>query len=228
MKHFPANTLVILAMLFCGMACQRTKDHISDNDKGPTSFATPEEAANKARSDLVAVLRSGQTFDLGVDQATIEKSQPAAPIKHYQITFDNLLATGAADVFANLAQNEMAAVVPFVADNQVVTVAGVAKDGKGWKVASLADKSISNDLNMVPGITGDRSQGEITIYDLPNSAVKVYGVKKNNSEMFYTDYPGFSMQEGISAERILTVLKRDAAEFQRQYGDALKQQKLVR
>jgi hypothetical protein len=72
-----------------------------------------------------------------------------------------------------------------------VTIAEVAKD-KGWRVMSLVDRSVSNDLNALRAITGENSQDEITIYDLPHSAVKVYGIKKDNAEMFYSDYPGLT------------------------------------
>jgi len=166
-------------------------------------------------------------MNLGVDEAALAKSQPARFIKHYQITFETLLTADSAATFGNLAQNEMATVVPFVSDNSVVTIAEVAKDDKGWRVTSLVGQSVSNDLNALRTVTGETSQVEITIYDLPHSAVKVYGIKKNNSEMFYSDYPGFNVREGVSAERLLSVVKRDAAEFQRNYGPALMQQKLV-
>ena len=165
---------------------------------------------------------------LGVDEAALAKSKPTRLIKHYQITFEQLLTADSTATFGNLAQNEMATVVPFVSDNSVVTIAEVAKDDKGWRVTSLVDQSVSNDLNALRTITGETSQDEITIYDLPHSAVKVYGIKKDNSEMFYSDYPGFNVREGVSAERLLSVVKGDAAEFQRNYGAALKEQKVVR
>jgi len=223
MKRLPLYASYILAMV-CGIACQRNQEQV--NNKERTSFSTPEEAASKAKSDLLAVLRSGKSINLGVDQAAIEKSQPAPSIKHYQITFDQLLAAGSSNTFRGLMQNELTTVVPFVADNKVVTIAELAKDDKGWRVASLANKSVTNDLNLLGGALGE-SQGEIIMCDLPNSSIKVYGVKKNDAEMFYTDYPGFSLREGVSAERFLAVLKGDAAEFQRKFSDALKNQKLA-
>jgi hypothetical protein len=225
MKRLFTYTFLTLTLL-CAIACE--KQQAKTKATGPTFFSTPEEAANKAKSDLLSILRSRKNVDLGVDEAAVEKSQPARLIKHYQITFEQLLNADSAATFGNLAQNEMATVVPFVSDNSVVTIAEVAKDDKGWRVTSLVDQSVSNDLNALRAITGETSQDEITIYDLPHSAVKVYGIKKDNSEMFYSDYPGFNVREGVSAERLLSVVKGDAAEFQRNYGAALKEQKVVR
>jgi hypothetical protein len=225
MKRLFTYTSLTLTLL-CAFACE--KQRATTKATGPTFFSAPDEAANKAKSDLLSILRSRKNVDLGVDEAAFAKSQPAKLIKHYQITFEQLLSADSAATFGNLAQNEMATVVPFVSDNSVVTVAEVAKDDKGWRVTSLVDQSVSNDLNTLRAITGETSQDEITIYDLPHSAVKVYGIKKDNSEMFYSDYPGFNVREGVSAERLLSVVKGDAAEFQRNYGAALKEQKVVR
>jgi hypothetical protein len=228
MKYLFISTFLTLTML-CSIACQRGRERVNGNGNNePPSFSSAAEAANKAKSDLLAVLQSDTKINLGVDRAMLEKSQPATPIKHYQVTFQKLLAPDSAASFGNLAENEMTTIVPLVADNSVVTIAGVAKDDKGWKVAALADKSIADDLNALQVARGDMPQGEITIYELPNSAVKVYGVKTNDSEMFHTDYPGFNIHEGVPAERLLSVLRRDAAEFQNKYGAALKEQKLVR
>ena len=110
----------------------------------PPSFATAEEAANSARRDLLTVLRTQKNINLGLDEATVEKSQPGKPIKHYQITFDELVS-GDATIFAK-ARNEIATVVPLVADNKIVTIAGVGKDAEGWRVASVVDKGISTTL----------------------------------------------------------------------------------
>ena len=226
MKRLLVYTSLALTLL-CVIACQRNQKHVNTNPTEPTFFPTPEEAAIKAKNDLLAILRSGKNMNLGVDEAALSKSQPARLVKQYQITFENLLGADSAAAFANVARNEMATVVPFVSDNSIVTIAEVAKDDKGWRVTSLVDQSVSNDLNALRAVTGDMSQAEITIYDLPHSAVKIYGVKKDNSEMFYSDYADFSILQGVPAEGLLSVIKRDAADFQRNYGGVLKDQKLV-
>ena len=192
-----------------------------------TYFSTPQEAAKKAKNDLLTVLRSRKDVALGLEQQTIEKSQPAVPMLQYQITFDDLAG---ADSFMGLRRNALSTVVPLVADGTVATVVGVAKDEAGWKVASVADKSLASEVNVVRKAAGPRAQ--IVIYDLPHSGEKVYAAMQpatgGGGITLYTNYTGFNLREPVPAERLLAVLKQDAAEFQRKYGDELKRQRVVR
>jgi hypothetical protein len=207
--------------MFCSVACKKKAAQ-------PTYFSAPKEAANKAKNDLLTVLRSRKEIALGLEEQTIEKSQPGTPIRQYQITFEDLAS---ADSFTALQRNELATVVPLVADGSVATIVAVAKDEAGWKVTSLADKSLSSELDVVRKAASP--QAEIAIYDLPHSGVKVYGVTQpavagTSGAGFYTNYTGFNLREAVPAERLLPVLKQDAVEFQRTYGEELKRQKVVR
>ena len=169
-------------------------------------------------------MRSARNVSLSLDQAALESSQPAPLMQHYQITFDQLLSAEAA-AFSTLRGNEMGMVVPLVAANNVVTVAEIAKHEKGWSVSSLADKNVTEELNAVRRAAPEAAQGGIAIYDLPHSGVKVYEAPGG---LLHTSYPGFSLAQGVTADRLLEVLRRDAAQFQRQHGDDLKARKLVR
>lgn len=223
MKYFFIYSFLAVGMIFQA-ACQKTDEQMGNGNGKPTFFATPEEAATKAKSDLLAVLRSARNVSLGLNQSALESSQPARPIQHYQVTFEQLLS-GQGAAFSALRGNEMGMVVPFVADNKVVTVAEIGKHEKGWSVASLVDKNVTDELNALRRAAPEAAQGEITIYDLPHSGLKVYEVPGG---MLHTSYPGFALEQGVPADRLLEVLKRDAAEFQRQHGEALKARKLVR
>ena len=206
--------------MFCSVSCKKEAEQ-------PTYFSAPKEAANKAKNDLLTVLRSRKELALGLEQQTIEKSQPGAPIRQYQITFEDLAS---ADSFIALRRNELATVVPLVADGTVATVVAVAKGGAGWKIASLADKSLSSELDVVRKAAGP--QVEIAIYDLPHSGEKVYAAMQpatgGGGTVLYTNYTGFNLREAVPAERLLPVLKQDAVEFQRKYGEELKRQRVVR
>lgn len=216
MKSILIYTVSALAII-CGSACQR----MSSENK--SSFATPEEAANQARSHLLSLMQSQKEITLGLEASAIEKSRPAKPLKHFQVTFNELLS---ADSFAKFTGNELATVVPLMTDNNVVTTAEVAKDEKGWRITALADKGLSDELDTVLKAAGDQS--EIVIYDLPHAPrTKVYAVTKAAGPTFYTSYPGFNLREGVSAEQLLTVLKRDAADFQAKHAEALKKQRLT-
>jgi hypothetical protein len=225
MKSIFILPICALAMVSVS-ACQRASE-MDNGTAGTVFFSTPEEAANKAKSDLLTLSRSHRELALDVDAGALERSQPAQPMKQYQITFDELLA---ADSFARFTGNELATVVPFVADDNVVTTAEVAKDEKGWRIAGLSDKTLAEEINTVRRAVG--AQSEIVIYALPHAQSKVYGVVSAaagdaTGANLYTSYPGFSFKEPVSAERLLSVLKTDAAQFREKYGDALKKQKLT-
>ena len=219
MKRILIYVGLTMAVL-CSMGCKK--------DMGrQTHFSAPQEAANKAKNDLLTVLRTRKEIALGLEQQTIEKSQPAAPVKQYQITFEDLAA---ADSFIALRRNQMATVVPLVADGTVATVVGVAQDEAGWKIASLGDKSLASELDIVRKAVDPHT--EIVIYDLPHSGEKVYASMQpataGGRTALYTNYEGFNLREPAAAERLLAVLKQDAAEFQRKYGEDLKRQRVVR
>ena len=218
MKRILIYFSLTLAML-CSMGCQK--------GAGRTHFSAPQEAANKAKNDLLAVLRSRKEIALGLDEQTIEKSQPATPVKQYQITFEDLAS---ADSFIALRRNQQALVVPLVADGTVATVVGVAQEEAGWKIAFLADKSLSRELDVVRKAVG--LQTEIVMYDLPHSGEKVYAAMQpatgGGGAVLYTNYTGFNLREPAPAQRLLQVLKQDAAEFQRKYAEDLKRQRVVR
>ena len=219
MKRILIYFSLTMAVL-CSVGCQKEAAQ-------RTYFSNPQEAANKGKNDLLTVLRSRKDIALALEQQTIEKSQPAAPIKQYQITFEDLAS---ADSFTTLRQNQMATVVPLVADGTVATVVEVAKDEAGWKIASLGDKSLSSELDVVRKAAGP--QTEIVIYDLPHSGEKMYAAMQpatgGGGTVLYTNYAGFNLREPAPAERLLPVLKQDAAEFQRKYGEELKRQRVVR
>jgi len=125
-----------------------------------TYFSTPQEAASKAKNDLLAVLRSRKDIALGFEQQTIEKSQPAAPMLQYQITFEDLAA---ADSFNTLRRNALAALVPLIADGTVATVVGVAKSDAGWKVASWRTRVLRAKLMLFEKPSVHRLKSSYTI-----------------------------------------------------------------
>jgi hypothetical protein len=225
MKQRFVSVGLAVAMLYT-IGCER--NILEKKGSEQTYFPTQQEAANKAKSDLLAVLRSRKEIALGFEQQTIEKSQPAAPITRYQITFEDLAS---ASTFATLNRNELATVVPLVADDTVATIVEVTKDESGWRTSSIADKSLSSELDVVRKVAGPQSG--IIIYDLPHSGTRVYGVTQPagaepSAALLYTNYTGFDLRERVPADRLLPVLKQDAAEFQRLYGEDLKSRKLVR
>jgi hypothetical protein len=193
----------------------------------PQFYATPGEAIEKAKSDLLAVIRTNKGITLGIDEKTLEAATSGAPVKQGNIDFNKLLTADSLGSFDNLQAGEMSTIFPMISGNRVITVVEINKSEKGWSITGLGGKSVSEDLNIVRAVAGDSAT--ISVYEVPNLQTKVYSVKKAGVEMFYTDFENkFSLRQGVSAAQLIPALKRAAQEFNRKYGDKVKQQRLVR
>jgi hypothetical protein len=222
-----ASWLLLLSVSATDCA-KRDQRMPSDQDQ-PQHFPAPDEAVQKAKQDFAAVLSSNKQLDLGVDSATLARSQPGKPVKRVELDFEKLLAADTSAGFDALVKSERNTVVPLVADDRVVTIVEVNRDEQGWKVIGLAGKDIADDLTTVRTAFPDAVQSDITLYEVPNLQARVYGVKRNGTETLFTSYGNrFSLRKGVSPAMLTAVLKSDAIAFQQKYGEALKKQRLVR
>jgi hypothetical protein len=131
--------------------------------------------------------------------------------------------------FEALVAEERNTVVPFLADGAVVTIVEIVEGADGWRVVGLAGRDIAQALDIVHRVAGDTVSHQVTLYEVPNLQTRVYGVKRGEAEVLYTDYEGrFSLREGVSAAVLVPALKAGAMEFQRVYGDSLRRGPLLR
>jgi hypothetical protein len=217
--------VVTLLIITTVIGCKDQKKGMSQST--PKYYATENEAIEKAKSDLLSIIRTSKGLSLGVDEKALQEAKPGIAVKQSNIDFEKLLTADSTSSFEGIKKGEMATIFPLVAGDRVVTVVELNKDEKGWSIAGLAGKSIANDLNTIKIAVGP--EAEISVYDIPNLQVKVYGVKKDGAEIFYTDYGGqFSLRQGVNASQLMPVLAKAAQEFQRLYGDELKKQRLVK
>jgi hypothetical protein len=202
---------------------------MTDGQDQPQHFASPEEAVRKAKQDFVSILSANKELNLNVDSATLERSQPGRPVRRVELDFEKLLAADSTTSFDALVKSEKNTVVPLVVGDKVVTIVEVSRDDEGWKVIGLAGRDIAGDLEVLRQAAGDSTQHDVTLYEVPNLQARVYGVKREGREILFTNYGDrFSIRQGVPAAALTPILKADAVEFQRQYGDTLKRQPLVR
>ncbi len=219
--------LVLLSASAAG--CQNQRGGMQRDQDQPQHFGTQDEAVRKAKADFLEVLRSGADLDLGVDAATLERAQPGPSVRRVDLDFARLLTADTAAGLAALVASERDIVVPFLVDGDVVTIAEVVQGDEGWRVVGLAGRDIASDLRVVLRTSPDTAAGQITLYEVPNLQARVYGVTREGREVLYTDYQGrFSIRQGVDAATLLPVLRVDAIEFQRVYGDSLRAGRLLR
>jgi hypothetical protein len=219
---------LLLLSAFNAACPNRSESTAMDQDQ-PQHFPTLEDAVRKARQDLAGVLDSNPELRLGVDSATLARSQPGPPLRRVELDFERLLAAESTTPFDSLVKGELAVVVPLLTGDRVATVVEASRDDQGWKVVGLAGKSLADDLTIVRRAVGDTEPYGVTLYEIPNLPAQVYGVKRNGSEVLFTNYRDrFSLGKGVAGAVLIPVLKADALEFQREYGDSLRQNRLVR
>ena len=64
---------------------------------------------------------------------------------------------------------------------------------------------------------------ELTIIEVPNLRATVYRYK----EKHFTSYNGRSVREALSESNLMKLLKVDAVQFQKKYGDKIKNGRLL-
>ena len=228
-----SRSCCVMLALILGSGCQERGADVMVPEKQTQTFPDIEQAVSKAKADLVALLREQKDLNLGVDVAAVEGSQPGNPVRRVELDFDKLLQAEAASDLDALVTSERDTVVPLVAGTTVVTIVEVAGEGQQWRIVGLGGKDIADDLNEVrtaaAGVEGSSAEANVTLYEVPNLQARVYGVKAGEAQQLFTNYGGrFSTRQAVDAATLIPVLRADAIEFQKTYGDVVKEKRLVR
>jgi len=102
----------------------------------------------------------------------------------------------------------------------------VGKVEGGWKVIGLSNPAVTNDLN-TPGIMQNRN-AELTLYEVPNLQLFIYGLREDNAERYFLNFENFTMREGLPISAFYPAVRESARRFQKEFGDQLKKEKLVK
>jgi hypothetical protein len=233
MKHMLSIIGTLMAAILLSTSC---KDGNGDGGGGgnggdtPRTFATAADAAKAAQADMIAAMEKG-AVNFGVDKERLRSAAPGAAIMRQPLKWEALLQANALDssgggTLDKLAAGDPVTLVPLVNGADVVTVVGLrGEDGGKFGIGSLGDKQISQELDMVMKVAAGAS---VAIYEVPNLQATIYAVRGQQGEMYFTSYGGNSIREGMSAARLLPLLQRDAAVFERNFGDQVKKEQLVR
>ncbi|RMF00433.1 MAG: hypothetical protein D6772_06405 [Bacteroidetes bacterium] len=221
-------TATILALASCG---ERTITEDETNvplDPASTPiYATPTEAADQAKADLLAILQQQPDLNLGIDAETLSAATAAAPIAQQQLNFNRLLNADSSASLTDLVQEALPTVVPFRTAQQVVTVASIVPADNGWQLAELAGQGLTQDLNSVMAAT-QASAGNIRILQVPNLQATIFAVDYDGYTSYHTRYKGMPIEEGLDEAYLLNILTRDARRFEEEFGAEVRQQQLVR
>lgn len=195
-------------------------------NKENSLFATPEEAANKAKNDLIQILETHKDINLGIDAGKLRESQPARLVKYVMVDFNKLLTTESVRSLSDIVASEKSMISPFVLRNEIVGVVEVGRVQRGWRVAGLGNKAIRNDLTE-SGIMR-QTFGEITLYEIPNLHIFIYEVAERDTRRYYLNLDKFSIREGVSISDFYPLIRDKARRFEEEFGDQLRRDMLLK
>lgn len=189
-------------------------------------FATPEAAADKAKNDLIQILETTRDLNLGIDLARLRESQSAPLIKHVLIDFNKLLKSESVKSLSDIMASEKGKVVPYLLRNELTAIAEISQTEKGWRVSGLGNKAIADELSASGLLL--KKEVIITLYEVPNLHIMIYGVIEDKVERYHLNFERFSLREGVGIDDFYSLLRENAHKFDAEFGDVLKERRLVR
>lgn len=210
------SVAIVVMMLFSAIA-------MSQNN----SMKDAVEAAQKGKQDLLEILRSGRDLNIGVSADELERARAGTPVPRKMLNFDQMLNMKPDSDLSKMVKEagSKSVIVPFGKNMDVATIVVVAPSEKGYEVAGLGGTSVAQDLSRVMKASGSSN---IVAYEVPNLQTTIYAVTESGQGMYYTSFQGNSIRRGVSASALFPALQQAAQKFQQEYGDKVKDQRLVR
>jgi hypothetical protein len=224
MKSILKSAFLLLPIIFIFYSCQNQEGDGEMNEQ--KIYKTPEDAAVNAKSDLIQVLETNKEIDLGIDVAKLRKAELARLVQYQEVNFEKILSTESVRNLSEISFLPKSMIAPFVLENNVVGVAEVSEVRDGWKVIGLGNRPITDDLNTTR-ITLN-SNLEATVYKVPNLQIFIYGIMSEVSETYYLNFGEFTLRDSTSLKVFYPALRENSIRFQKEFGDQLKKEKLLK
>lgn len=226
MNSILKSAVLLFSVVFVFYSCSNKEVEGETEINEQKIFATPEEAAAKAKNDLIQVLEKNKDLNLGIDVAKLRNAELAKLVPDIEVNFEKILSTETVMSLSEIASPPKSMIAPFVLENTVVGIAELEEVRKGWKVVGLGNKQITDDLN-ASGVARN-SDAAVTIYEVPNLQIFIYGVKKDTSETYYLNFGSFTLKESAALTTFYPAVRESAVRFQKEFGERLKKEKLVK
>jgi hypothetical protein len=226
MKINLKSVTFLLFMIFIIPSCSDQRGDGDGDMNEDKTFKTPEEAVQKAKSDLIEVLETNKDISLGIDVARLRNADAGKLIRYAEADFERILNTDSLKSLSEIAASDRSMLSPYVNDNEVVAIAEIKEVTNGWKIAGLGNEALTDDLNRI-GIASGMEKTAV-IYEIPNLHILIFAVRDTAGESYYLNYERFNLQQSVSISDFYPVIKREAMRFNKEFGDQLKKEKLVR
>ncbi|MDQ3020804.1 MAG: hypothetical protein M3R36_09575 [Bacteroidota bacterium] len=227
------NIINLSAILFLSIILSSCGDKKSnsdmDKDKQPQVFNTPDEAAKKGKNDMLSVLKNNKDINLNIEPGKLESSQPGKLVKRVEIDFSKLLKTDSVSSLSELSKSELNTLAPLVAGNEIIGIVEINKVTKGWQVAGLGNRNITTDINVISkSVNQNPGVMDITVYEVPNLQIFIYEVKDTAGSKYFLNDGSNNLREGVSIQNFYPSLKEQAMVYEKNYGEIIRKQKVVK
>ncbi|MGB5288156.1 MAG: hypothetical protein WBQ32_01405 [Ignavibacteriaceae bacterium] len=226
MKSILKSAFLLLSIIFIFSYCQSQEGEGEGEMNEQKIYKTPEDAALNAKSDLIQVLETNKDIDLGIDVAKLRNAELVRLVKYQEVDFEKMLTTESIQSLSEISFPNKSMVAPFILDDEVVGVAEVNEVRDGWKVAGLGNKPITDDINTTR--VNLNNNLEVTIYEVPNLQIYIYGVRKEAAETYYLNFDDFTLKDSTALKTFYPVVRESSIRFQKEFGEQLKKEKLVK
>ena len=226
MNSIIKSVILLLSVIFVFYSCSNQEGEEEGEMNEQKIFTTPEEAVAKAKSDLIQVLETNKDLDLGIDVAKLRNAEAVRLVQYAEVDFEKILSTDTVRSLSEITFPPKSMIAPFVLENNVVGVAEVGKVRDGWKVVGLGNRPITEYLNATR-VTFNNNAA-VTIYEVPNLQIFIYGVKKDASETYYLNFGDFTFKDSTALGAFYPAVRESSIRFHKEFGDRLKKEKLVK
>lgn len=218
--------VVITYFLIAGLILTIAPQLAGIQMENETVFNTPERAAEQAYQHMIQILETYQSIELDVDAELLKRTSQRHFLPFMILDFDQIVKSEQVPDLKEIVESDKGVVVSFGTDNQVVAVVQVAERSGGWAVIQLGNTAIRSNLNNIPISLQD--EVDMAIYEVPNINILIYGVERDNREVYYTTNSPFNPREAVTMEELYSMLHKEAIMFAEKYGDRLREERLLK
>lgn len=223
MKTILKSILVLFPILCIVPSCSGQRDEAA---RPAPTFKTPEAAAEAALRDLREVLQAQRAVNLDIDPEKLSTATAGDLMEYRLIDFDKLLAADSVHSLEELVASTKGMIVPFISGDEVVAVAQVGRTTDGWRVSELGNKSLRTMLNQMHAPAP--SDFRMTFYEVPNLQILIAAVQGGGDEQYFLHYQQFTPEKPAPIAEFYPLIRDEAVRFDKEFGDELKREKLVK
>ncbi len=218
-----------LLCMFVLLSCASKND--TDMQQSQTQvqqFTTSAEAVTKGKNDLLELLKANKESGLNLDIALVEKALPDESISSVEIDFQQFLKADSLESLRDVSGEEKGRITPLYADSKLVTTIITRIDQGAWTVSGIRDQYAEAEISELRNSNPGYSKSAITLYEVPNIDAHIYCLRADERELYFSNYKGMSLAEPMALSELVKIVREDAIEFERQYGEQIKKGKLVK